>query len=370
LADAHYDKIKFNIYPNNMIKILKVRKIIIKEIFIYIYDNMKTKKERIFYYDFLRAFAIIAVIICHVDIFFGPLITPPEIIFKTTFHDIGRIGVPIFLMISGALLLNREYELPSFIKKRFTRIIYPFIFWMILTIIGLKFANYNNEYIWNMFIGNPSITWYFWTLIGIYLAIPIFNSFIREYGEKGMEYFLIIWFITILLQTFNHYPPIPSLKFNVFAEYIGYPILGYYLTSKQFKMNDKKVCIIGSIILIISLMTYVYIDYNCINLIESIYLNIPIVFMGSGMFLFIKYLDKLNKFDSMKNNVLGKIITSISIYSYGIYFSHVFALKIFSMINPHSNLYFIPIFLGIIFISWLLPFIVSKIPYLKIFSGA
>ena len=94
---------------------------------------MKTKKERIFYYDALRAFAIIAVIICHVDHFFGPLTTPAQIIAKLTFHDIGDIGVPIFLMISGALLLNREYpSLADFLKRRFTRIIYPFIFWIIL----------------------------------------------------------------------------------------------------------------------------------------------------------------------------------------------------------------------------------------------
>ena len=93
---------------------------------------MKNKKERIFYYDFLRAFAIIAVIICHVDFFFGPLTTQTQVIAQMAFHDIGRIGVPIFLMISGALLLNREYNLSDFLKRRFTRIIYPFIFWIIL----------------------------------------------------------------------------------------------------------------------------------------------------------------------------------------------------------------------------------------------
>ena len=82
---------------------------------------MKTKKERIFYYDFLRAFAIIAVIICHVDFFFGPLTTQTQVIAQMAFHDIGRIGVPIFLMISGALLLNREYNLSNYLKRRFTR---------------------------------------------------------------------------------------------------------------------------------------------------------------------------------------------------------------------------------------------------------
>ena len=57
---------------------------------------MKAKKERIFYYDALRAFAIIAVIICHVEHFFGPLTTPAHIICEMTFKHIGMIGVPIF----------------------------------------------------------------------------------------------------------------------------------------------------------------------------------------------------------------------------------------------------------------------------------
>ena len=55
-----------------------------------------TTKERIFYYDFLRAFAIIAVIICHIMIFFGPATTLAEKILQLTIHDIGRMGVPIF----------------------------------------------------------------------------------------------------------------------------------------------------------------------------------------------------------------------------------------------------------------------------------
>ena len=113
---------------------------------------MKTKKERIFYYDFLRAFAIIAVIICHVDAFFGPLTNTTQIVAQMTFHDIGRIGVPIFFMISGALILNREYpSLKFFLKKRFVRIIYPFIFWIILILVQIAYTGGNQTYLWNVF---------------------------------------------------------------------------------------------------------------------------------------------------------------------------------------------------------------------------
>ena len=332
---------------------------------------MAVKKERIFYYDLLRAFAIIAVIICHVDHFFGPLTSTTQIIAQMTFHDIGRIGVPIFLMISGALLLNREYpDLSQFLKKRFTRIIYPFIFWIILILGQLYYYNYNFKFMWKVFIGEPSITWYFWVLIGIYLFIPVINTFIKEYGEKGCEYFLAIWFATMILKTFNSYPLWANFDLNLFAGYIGYPILGYYLANKKFNLSDKKVCILGLITLLVSLTVFVYLNYFKMPYISLIYQNVPIIFMGAGLFIFIKYLDKLNKFNSIKNNFIGKAINSLSLYSYGMYFSHVIVVKFLSYHNPKSHLLFPAVFVLIIFLSWLMPYILSKIPYIKIFSGA
>ena len=331
---------------------------------------MKTKKERIFYYDVLRAFAIIAVIICHVDMFFGPLTSQTQVIAQMTFHDIGRIGVPIFLMISGALLLNRDYpDLGHFLKKRFARIIYPFIFWIILILGQLYLYQYNSTHLWKVFIGEPSITWYFWTLIGIYLFIPVINAFIQAYGKKGIRYFLAIWFITMILRTFNSYPLWQYFDLNMFAGYIGYPILGYWLSTKKFNMNDAKVCLIGLVTLLISLSVFVYLNYIGSDWISLIYQNIPIIFMGSGLFLFVKYLDKLHKFDSIKNNFIGKAILSLSVCSYGMYFSHVIVVKFLSYHNPHSHLMFPVMFALTIFLSWLLPYIFSKIPYVKTVSG-
>lgn len=329
---------------------------------------MKTKKERIFYYDLLRAFAIIAVIICHVDHFFGPLTTQTQVIAQLTFHDIGDIGVPIFLMISGALLLNREYpSLPQFLKKRFVRIIYPFIFWIFLILWQLHYHGYNTTFMWHVFIGEPSITWYFWTLIGIYLFIPVLNSFIKEYELKGAEYFLAIWFITMILKTFNAYPLWSYFNLDMFAGFIGYPVLGYYLANKKFKLNDKIMCILGSIILIISLAVFVYLNYTHFGLIR--YLNLPNMFMGVGLFILIMYLDKLNAFNKIKDNFIGKAIISLSVCSYGMYFSHVIVVKALSYHNPGSNLLFPAMFVLIVFLSWLLPYVLSKIPYVKTISG-
>ena len=331
---------------------------------------MKTKKERFFYYDSLRAFAIIAVIICHLDHFFGPLTTSTQIIAQMTFHDIGDIGVPIFLMISGALLLNRDYpSLSDFLKRRFARIIYPFIFWIILILGQLYLHGYNSRFIWSVFIGEPSITWYFWTLIGIYLFIPVINSFVKEYDMKGVEYFLAIWFATIVLNTFHHYPLWTYFDLNMFAGFIGYPLLGYWLSKKKFSLNDRKMCILGFVILLISLAVFVYCGYSKIDFLSPTYLNLSNMLMGVGMFIFIKYMGELNLFSRVKDNFIGKAIISLSVCSYGMYFSHVLVVKELSYHNPGSNLHFPLMFAAIVFLSWLLPYLMSKVPYLKTVSG-
>ena len=328
-------------------------------------------KQRIFYYDVLRAYAIIGVIICHVMHFFGPLNTQFEIISQLTFHNLGRIGVPIFLMISGALLLNREYpNLGDFLKRRFVRIIYPFIFWIIIiSLTNLSFHK-NMNFIWNVVIGNISVTWYFWTLIGIYLAIPILNSFIKEYGENACKYFLVIWLITIILNTFNSYPLFPNFTLDFFAGYIGYPILGYYLSNKNFKIANSKMWKIGLGIFLISLAIFDYYTLNYeLSSLSFMYQNIIIVLMAIGFYIFIEYLDKSMKFNSIKDNLIGKAITSLSVCSYGMYFSHVIVIAFLSTVNPGSNLLFPIMFVLIVFLSWLLPYVLSKIPYVKTFSG-
>lgn len=76
------------------------------------------KKKRIFYLDQIRALAIVLVVLNHTCSMF---IKSQDIgtigwLFPTICQGINILGVPLFLMISGALLLNREYELKDFLS--------------------------------------------------------------------------------------------------------------------------------------------------------------------------------------------------------------------------------------------------------------
>jgi len=72
----------------------------------------------------------------------------------------------------------------------------------------------------------------------------------------------------MILKTFNAYPLWHYFNLDMFAGFIGYPVLGYWLSNKDFKLDDKKLCILGLIILIISLAVFVYLGYTKVSLIR------------------------------------------------------------------------------------------------------
>ena len=153
------------------------------------------QSRRIFYLDLLRVIAIFAVVLSHVAVEFTKNFNISTLNwYGSVFHlDFGIIGVPIFLMISGALLLNKDYTISNFLNKRFIRILLPFVFYgLMLPIIKMKFMGYPwtiTEY-FELFFFNQY--WFVWMIIGAYLIIPILNSFIKEHELKGLEYLIIL----------------------------------------------------------------------------------------------------------------------------------------------------------------------------------
>ena len=87
-------------------------------------NETKGKKKRIFYFDALRALAIICVIIIHIYAFtkanvISEYAAIPSIKWLfTQFLGIPfRIGVDLFLMLSGALSLGRVWDIKTFLGK-------------------------------------------------------------------------------------------------------------------------------------------------------------------------------------------------------------------------------------------------------------
>ena len=118
------------------------------------------------------------------------------------------------------------------------------------------------------------------------------------------------------------------------------------------------------------------------------YLTIVTAIESAGLFMAFKYFSSycesnINSFSNkvyslLKDTSIYKIIFSFSICSYGMYLTHYFWLYILTGLSNNgipifqqSAIIFLPIVLILIcFMAWLVPWIFSKIPYLKEVSGA
>src|SRR5512140_4003907 len=87
--------------------------------------------------DLLRVLAIYLVVIIHTS---GQLtnvwgkIPEAQWIIGDIYGGVARIGVPLFFMLSGYLLLPRSESLGAFYRKRVLKIIIPFVAWSIIYI--------------------------------------------------------------------------------------------------------------------------------------------------------------------------------------------------------------------------------------------
>lgn len=339
-------------------------------------------KKRIFYYDELRALAIIFVVLCHASILYRPFIyTSLKVSLPGMFYILTHVAVPIFFMLSGALLLNREYDLRGFFKKRFSRILLPFLFWAIIAIAVSLFALHNsNKEAFRIFFGDGRWTWFVWTMMGIYLVLPVVNSFIREYGLKGAEYFLIIWFITIILNTFNHFP-FYQLELSYFARFIGYLVLGYWLANKSVNISDRNMILFGFLLFFSSISLDFYIFMKDIPKIETKYLSLFVVLASVGLFLMFKRYSHwcennptsapARLHSRIENGRAGKIVLTLSVCSYGMYLLNSLLYRVIDKAFDISQLRYLPVvFIVVLFLSWLIVYVLSRIPVLDKFSGA
>lgn len=82
---------------------------------------MLQNKTRLAYYDYLRVAAIFGVIMIHVSAqnWQNSNVNSIEWQFFNIYDSMMRWAVPVFVMISGSLFLNREYNIKTIYKKIF-----------------------------------------------------------------------------------------------------------------------------------------------------------------------------------------------------------------------------------------------------------
>lgn len=343
-------------------------------------------EQELSWIDNLRVISLVAVIFLHVSagipFQFGKL---SNFIWWTgnIYDSAVRFCVPIFVMITGALLLPKNYVLSDFLKKRLFRVILPFIFWSAVYLVfnySLKIIHGENlnlfdtlKWVFYQVINGSSYhLWYIYMIIGIYLIIPIIGKWVRQCSEKEILYFLGIWIFTL----FINIPGFSKLKTGVdltyFSGYLGYLILGYYLSIKTFnnkiKVKTVSILLILTGTAITSIGTYYLSDYtNAFYAGFYSFLTPNVLITAIGIFMLVKNRFFLN----VKKN---KLFTLFVKHSYGIYLVHVIILTFlahygidYNLLNPIAGIPLTTIICLVI--SGGIIYLLNKLPYGKYISG-
>lgn len=290
-----------------------------------------------------------------------------------------KIGVPLFLMISGALLLHKEENWQEIYQKRAFRIVK-----VIIVFTSIRYI-YECFYVKNMVFsiagllkaitaGNLFVPyWFLYAYLSILLILPFLKKMLKSMDKKEMHIlvFLIIAFYAVL--------PVVSAVFGVNFEIsfvIGinycYCILGYFieyvLEKKVYTGKNIMFSIIAIVVSVIISYWLVVRDRFHGGTIAGEYNSILSMIIAFSVFFIIKavFVGK-----ESKNNRFTKCITSIGSCAFGIYLIEDYLRNGLSFIHDGLALYVttLPacaVWMTVVFIAGvIIVSVMKKIPVLR-----
>lgn len=153
------------------------------------------------------------------------------------------IGVNLFIMISGYLLLDRDEAVIDFLKKRLFGILPLFIVFNVLYIYFyrlpivpvLKGKSFSAPHFW-----------YIYMIFGLYMLTPWLRK-VLYHSEKETALVVFFWFLANILNPYLRYFNLAEIPFSHFpiTGFLGYYLLGYYY--KKYNNKLKKLSFLAII---------------------------------------------------------------------------------------------------------------------------
>lgn len=347
-------------------------------------EQKKENRDRLIGLDLLKIVSAFMIVIIHASsgVFnnheLGSLVWKEGLVLNA----LTRFAVPIFLMISGALLLGRKISLGRAIKKALVAGIALFV-WSFSYVVTRRILWNDGDVIHDtvmlLFKRGPSgHLWYGYLLVWIYLFAPILNSLYYALSEKMRLYFVLLGLMipSLLDAVINYFSLDGQILQNPFFIYmhLGYIVI-MFIGRMIFENRKKWSAILGIISTMVGFLITVALTVGISRRMGASThtffdeLEISNVLYAFGIMLLVCKLDWKGIDTPVK-----KIIVKVSELAMGIYFSHVLIMWLigdtvsingmtFNIENsvPECLLFVCIIFIGtIIMIAPL-----ANIPYIK-----
>ena len=309
-------------------------------------QNIDSKKH-LEYIDFIRVIASLMVVAQHVV---GNYLNNGYADFSTyekliliSIWAISQPAVPLFVMITGVTMLNRNIPIKTLYNKYIKKLAISFIVFLIVYLIYKVHMDYTNNWITADYIKNLPANlmqtayhlWFYPMIIGLYMIVPLLSKVVEDGGI--LKYIIKLVFVFLIVSTtidalslFNIIDLhifVSEIR-NFFPILIVFCIFGYYIENNTFKITQKQKIwwIVASLLLFLFYMyilmynsrsSSMFSAYSFRNTIYSLTICYTMFFMSK-----LYYTDAINK-------KIKALVSSISKHTLGIYLVHLLFVNYF-----------------------------------------
>jgi surface polysaccharide O-acyltransferase-like enzyme len=286
-------------------------------------------------------------------------------------------AVPLFVMISGALLLDlkRKENIATFYRKRFLSVGLPALFWISAYylffnyFIGISYSPIS--FIKHILLEQPFENLYFlFIIMELYIITPFLKAILSSLSKRQGIYLSVLF---LFIGLFWHYQRFIG---TMFIPYLGYYILGLYARDVTSILKYRRILILSFFLnaAAISIGTYLFASHTIYNYNDDFFFyrhtNIFVMLLTITMFFLFRSFDH---YIVTRRNIYA-LIKNISTATLGIYILHWPIRLILFYVLFHTKEYIYPVSLtmqlGVFILLFAASFIITKIfqqlSYLKL----
>lgn len=351
------------------------------------------KKPRVLWLDLLRISAIVLVLFVHAaaqTIHNTPL-NSTRFYALVIYDDLAHIAVPLFVMISGCMLLDpkRQFDTRKFYSKNIFRIVVAFLFWTSVNLVYDAaryyfehdgFSGFSVENMFKGFFVGKIYMWYLFMIFGLYIITPLVRCITKE--MKNAKYFLAVFSVFgCLIPTLVEFGKVfditalkwldamrGNMRFYFALGYTGYYVMGYVLY--RCKISKRTEYLLYAMSLLLSVASVIgTIKISQMNGKDYTglygYPMLNIVINSAAVFVFFK--NRVSRFNLQR---FEKAIVTLSGCTFGIYLTHMYAIDFLEDIGFTNRLFHalfsVPVLVLCAFLlSLALTYIIKHIPVLN-----
>jgi surface polysaccharide O-acyltransferase-like enzyme len=295
-------------------------------------------KNRRYDYDVLRVCSMLGVIYLHVAA--GALRSwnyPVLWNFSNFFACLSTPAVPLFFMMSGALLLKEEKtaDLGLLFRKRIPKVLVPLLTYSAVTLLYSVVRNNAAGALESLsrLLNTPVSVpyWFLYALIPMYLISPMLKKMVDGLSDAHWNYMMALWVVlTLGLYTVRTFVPAEyelvftehwTLNLNMIGGYLGYFLLGAYLERWERLPSRKILVVIIAATLAVSVLGTRWDTYTKLMYLDRFtnYLTLFTFLLSAAIFL-------LAKSCLRGKEEKGKLLPLLSGVSFAVYLLHPLAI--------------------------------------------